>query len=138
MQAKEALQNLARRYTAAWCSQDAVSVAAFYSLNGRLSVNDAMPAIGRDAIAAVAQGFMTAFPDMCVIMEDLEFQAREDRAVYRWILTGTNSGPGGTGQQIHIRGFEEWELDGDLLILNSKGRFDEAEYLHQLTYGLAG
>jgi hypothetical protein len=46
----------ARGYTAAWCSQHAASVAAFFSPNGSLKVNDAPPAQGREAITAVAQG----------------------------------------------------------------------------------
>jgi hypothetical protein len=40
-------------------------------LDGSLLVNADTPAVGRDAITAVAQGFMNAFPDMQVIMDDL-------------------------------------------------------------------
>jgi uncharacterized protein (TIGR02246 family) len=58
------LRDLAKRYTAAWCSKDPERVAAVYSPNGSLSVNGAAPAVGRSAISEVAQGFMTAFPDM--------------------------------------------------------------------------
>ena len=42
-----------------------------------LSVNDAPPAVGRSAIAEVARGFMTTFPDMIVTFDKLE--ARGDR-----------------------------------------------------------
>jgi uncharacterized protein (TIGR02246 family) len=129
------LRHLAERYTAAWCSQDAASVAAFYSSDGSLSVNDGPPAIGRDAITEVAQGFMTTFPDMKVIMDDLDVY--EDRAVYRWTLTGTNTGPGGTGNRVHINGFEEWRIGADGLIAESRGHFDSAEYLRQLEQGVA-
>jgi hypothetical protein len=59
------------RYTAAWCSQDAASVAAFYSADGSLSVNDSAPAVGRSAITEVAQSLMTAFPDVRVVMDEL-------------------------------------------------------------------
>ena len=65
------LREFAVRYTAAWCSQDAASVAAFYSADGSLSVNDNAPAVGRGAITEVAQSFMTAFPDMRVIMDQM-------------------------------------------------------------------
>ena len=58
------LLDFAERYTAAWCSQNAASVAAFYSADGSLSVNDGAPAVGRSAMTEVAQSFMTAFPDI--------------------------------------------------------------------------
>ena len=50
------MKEFAGRYTTAWCSKDAASVAAFYSPNGSLRVNDGTPAVGRDAITGVAQG----------------------------------------------------------------------------------
>jgi hypothetical protein len=62
------LRDLAERYTAAWCSQDAASVACFFAPNGSLRVNDNAPAVGRAAITDVAQGFMSAFPDLRVLM----------------------------------------------------------------------
>jgi hypothetical protein len=82
-------------YAAAWCSQNAARVAGFYSLDGSLRVNADPPAVGRDAIAGVVQGFMAAFPDMNVITDDIAIDG--DQAVYRWTLVGTNTGPGGTG-----------------------------------------
>lgn len=130
------LRDFAQRYTAAWCSQDAASVAAFYSPGGTLSVNSGAPAVGRGAITEVAQGFMTAFPDMEVRMDDLLVQG--DRAFYRWTLTGTNTGPGGTGQRVRISGLEEWEIGIDGLIAESRGRFDEASYQRQLQQGIEG
>lgn len=93
-------------------------------------MNDAPPAIGRDTIAAVAQGFMIAFPDMKVTMDGLSVQ--DDHAVYRWTLTGTNTGPGGTGKRVEISGFEEWRISADGLIAESEGHFDSAEYQRQL------
>ncbi len=91
------LQDFAKRYTAAWCSQNASSVAACFAPNGSLSVNGA-PAVGRRAITEVAQGFMTAFPDMQLLMDDLLIQG--DRAVYHWTLIGTY-----TGQAAPVIGF---------------------------------
>jgi hypothetical protein len=40
----------------------------------------------------------------------------DGRAVYRWILTGTNTGPGGTGKAVRIAGCEEWTFGPDGLI----------------------
>jgi len=130
-----ALREFAARYTAAWCSQDAASVASFFAGNGSLKINEGEPSVGRIAITAAAQGFMTAFPDMVVTMDDVSGNGRG--AVYRWTLTGTNTGPGGTGKAVRISGFEEWTLGGDRLILQSLGHFDAAEYQRQLTAGRA-
>jgi len=127
------LRELGARYTAAWCSQNAASVAAFFADEGSLTINDGKPSVGRTAIAAAAQGFMTAFPDLVVAMDDVSLDG--DHAVYRWTLTGTNTGPGGTGKPVHIRGYEEWTIGTDGLIAESKGHFDETEYDRQLKGG---
>ena len=127
------LREFAERYTAAWCSQNPWRVAACYSPNGSLRVNSAAPAVGREAIREVAQGFMTAFPDMRVIMDEVVVQG--EGAVFHWTLVGTNTGPDGTGNRVRISGFEEWEFGGDGLIARSLGHFDEAEYQRQLQHG---
>src|SRR5215471_18033167 len=108
------LRDFAARYTAAWCSQDPASVAAFYAVEGSLTVNGGTPAVGRNAITEVARSFMTAFPDMRVVMDELLVQG--DRAEYHWTLIGTNTGPGGTGQR--------WQIEADGLIASSQGSFD--------------
>lgn len=122
------------RYTAAWCSQNAASVAAFFAEDGSLQINQGAPSVGRAAITKAAQGFMTAFPDMVVTMNGTEVQG--NHAVYRWTLTGTNTGPGGTGKAVRISGYEEWTFGADGLIVQSKGHFDEAEYQRQLSAGI--
>ena len=124
------LRDFGTRYTAAWCSHDAARVASFYAETGSLTINNGIPSIGRAAIAAAAQEFMTAFPDMVVTMDDVGLEA--DRAIYRWILTGTNTGPGGAGRAVRISGFEERTFEENGLIAASKGHFDEAEYGRQL------
>lgn len=127
------LRDFASRYTAAWCSQNPASVAAFYSERGSLRVNDDPPAIGRPAITQVAQSFMSAFPDLRVVMDDLRLQ---DEPEYHWTLFGTNSGPGGTGRRVRISGFERWRIGADGLIASSQGHFDVAEYRRQLEQGV--
>jgi uncharacterized protein (TIGR02246 family) len=128
------LRDLAERYTAAWCGNDPAGVAAFYAPNGSLRVNRADPAVGRDAIAEVARGFMTAFPDLKLTMGDLVIQG--DGAVYHWTFAGTNNGPGGTGKRVLFVGYEIWEFGADGLIAESRGHFDEASYHRQLEHGL--
>lgn len=130
------LREHAERYTAAWCSQNAASVAAFFSPRGSLRINGGFPAAGRQAIEAAAQGFMTDFPDMKVLMDDL--LALDDRAIYCWTLVGTNTGPGGTGRAVKIGGFEVWRIGADSLIAESEGHFDAAEYEQQLGEGAEG
>jgi hypothetical protein len=57
---------------------------------------------------------------------------RGDEAEYRWTLSGTNTGPDGTGQRVCVSGFEKWRMDGDGLIAASEGHFDAVEYGRQL------
>lgn len=109
-------------------------MAAHYSPEGSLRVNDRAAAVGRSAIAAVAQAFMTAFPDMKIFMDELFVE--EERTFYHWTLTGTNTGAGGKGKRVRISGFEEWRMDADGLIAESRGHFDQAEYQRQLEYGI--
>jgi len=125
-----ALRGFATRYTAAWCSQAAANVAAFYSPGGSLTVNSGAPAVGRTQITELAQSFMTAFPDMQVVMDDVIWQP--DRVEYHWTLIGTNTGPGGSGRPVPISGFEVWQFGTDGLIASSQGHFDSADYQRQL------
>lgn len=129
------LKEFARRYAQAWCSQDPESVAACYAREGSLKVNGDPPAVGRTAIADVARGFMRAFPDMEVKLDDLVIQS--DGVAFHWTLTGTNTGPDGTGQSVRISGCEVWQMNGHGLIAESKGSFDADEYERQLEHGAA-
>ncbi len=124
------LKEFGTRYTAAWCSQDPRRVAAFFAEGGSLKINDGVPAVGRMAITAAAQGFMTAFPDLVVTMDSV--MPDGGRAVYRWTLSGANTGPGGSRKAVRISGYEEWAFGADGLIAESKGHFDEADYNRQL------
>ena len=128
------LTKFATRYAEAWCSQNPESVAAFFAENGSLSVNDGPPAVGRAAIAEIARGFMRDFPDMVVTFDKV---VREPRGtVFHWTLTGTNTGPGGTGKRVRISGYELWKIDNDGLIAESKGYFDATDYERQLKDGV--
>lgn len=126
-----AKQRFALEYTTAWCSQNAASVASFFSPDGSLTINNGTPSIGRAAITAAAQSFMSAFPDLRILMDRII--ERDDRTEYHWTLIGTNTGPGGTGNPVRISGFESWLFDPDGLIRESEGHFDAADYRRQLT-----
>src|SRR6266404_2322201 len=120
------LADFATRYAAAWSRQNPASLTAFYAEDGSLTVNAGAPSVGRAATTATAQGFMTAFPDMVVKTE--EVRGDGSHATFRWIWTGTNTGPGGTGKSVRIKGYEEWTIGADGLIAESKGHYDEVEY----------
>ncbi|MEP6886250.1 MAG: ester cyclase [Gammaproteobacteria bacterium] len=130
------LNDYATRYTAAWCSQNAAAVAAFFSPAGSLKINEGNPSVGRMAITAAAQAFMTAFPDLLITMDKVTSDATGIE--YHWTLRGTNTGPGGTGKPVRIIGYEEWRFGSDGLIAESKGHFDAAEYERQVHAGTVG
>jgi len=119
------------RYAAAWSSQSAAAVAAFFAEQGSLQINAGTPSVGRVAIIAAAQSFMTAFPDMLVSMDELSLHG--DHTTFRWTLTGINTGPNGTGKLVRISGYEQWIFSENGLIHESKGHFNEAEYQRQLS-----
>jgi len=128
-----AVRNFATRYAAAWCSHDAAKVASFFAENGSLTINGGTPSVGRSAIAAAAQDFVTTFPDMVVILDGVEREG--GHVIFRWTLRGTNTGPGGTGRSVKISGYERWTMGEDGLIAASLGHFDAAEYQRQLMGG---
>ena len=130
----EKLREFAQRYAQAWCSQNPESVATFFAERGSISINNGPPAVGRAAIAREAQAFMTTFPDMVVTFDKLE--PTPNGVEFHWTLTGTNTGPGGTGKRVRISGYELWKIDNDGLVAESKGHFDAAEYERQLKHGV--
>ena len=132
----ESLQRFGTEYTAAWNSHDPGQVASFFAESGSLKVNDADPAVGREAIAEVARGFVTAFPDFVLEMDSVRIA---DGAVqYHWTFAGTNTGTDGTGNSVRFSGHEEWTIGEDGLVARSLGHFDEAEYARQLEFGVGG
>jgi uncharacterized protein (TIGR02246 family) len=126
----EEIEKFAQRYSAAWSGQDAAQLAACYAPDGSLSINENPPSVGREAIAAAAQAFMSELPDMVVTMQAIEPDG--EGFIYRWNLKGTNSGPEGNGNPVDINGYEEWTMSPDGLIQQSLGHMDEAEYQRQL------
>ena len=124
------LNEFAIRYAAAWSSQDSERLASHYAKNGVLQINDGDPSAGREAVTETARSFMTAFPDMVVSL--VELRRVGDEVQFHWHWTGTYTGPGGNGNAVDLRGYEQWTLDDEGLILQSLGYYDEAEYKRQL------
>jgi len=127
------LSDFGTRYAAAWSSQDPALLASFYAENGSLMVNGGPPSVGRPAVKNTVHSYMAAFPDMVVKMTKMEQQG--EHPVFYWLWTGTNTGPGGTGNFVRMVGYEEWTLGRDGLIVESRGHYDEAEYQRQLKVG---
>ena len=128
------LSAFAQRYTDAWNAHDAAASAACYAADGSLTINGGEPAEGRAAVQAVMQGFHDAFPDAVLTMDAV--QGAGDRAVFLWTYSGTNTGPGGTGNRVRFSGWEAWTLSPSGLVQRSLGNFDEDEYEHQLANGI--
>jgi hypothetical protein len=124
------LLEFARRYTEAWCSGEPARVAEHYAPGGSLTINGGSPAVGREAITEAARGFMDGFPDLRVELDELKSDG--DSPEYHWTLTGTNTGPGGTGRTVRISGFEQWTIGGDDLIAASLGSYDESDWDRQI------
>jgi predicted ester cyclase len=82
---------------------------------------------------AVAKAY-GALPDMQVYFADLV--ADRDRIEYHCTFTGTNTGPGGTGNAVRVHGLEWWTIDEDGLIAASLGSYDAEEYARQLAEGV--
>lgn len=124
------MKEFAVSYTRAWSSQNPASVAAHYAEDGSLRINNNEPSVGRDQLEATARSFMTELPDMVLTMDELSFDGV--RYIYRWTLDGTNSGPSGTGNAVHISGYEEWSINSEGLIQESQGHMDLDDYASQL------
>ena len=77
---------------------------------------------------------MSDLPDIVVMMDKVT--RKSDGTKFHWTLTGTNTGPGGTGKRVRISGYELWKIDHAGLIGESKGHFDSAEYERQLKHGV--
>ena len=125
-----ALWELAVRCSNAWSSRDPHGMAACYEEGGRQSINNGPPAVGRAALAAVAESDLTAFPDLQVALDQLLVAGNS--AFFVWTLTGTNTGPGGTGNFVRVSGIEVWEMGESGLIAESRGYYDSESYQRQL------
>jgi nuclear transport factor 2 (NTF2) superfamily protein len=124
----EQIEDIARNYTEAWCSRDPARVASHYVPGGTIAINGGEPA----GIAEVAGGFIAAFPDIEVFMDELLL--KDEVVEYHWTFTGTSAE---TGRWVRIPGCEEWTISAEGLIAASRGSYDQAEYDRQLREGAA-
>jgi hypothetical protein len=126
----EVAEKRAIAYAAAWCSHVPEDVASFFAAKGQIIINDGDPSVGTSGITSLAQGFIGAFPDIIVHMDD--FRSSGTHAIFNWTLEGHNTGPEGTGNYVKVRGWEYWRYDIDGLIAESLGHFDNADFERQI------
>ena len=122
------------RASAAWSGQDPEGVAACYEETASLTINQGPPATGRAELAATAAAYMDAFPDLQVTLDHLHVAG--DCAFWVWTLTGTNSGPGGSGNQVRVSGIEVWRIGASGLVAGSTGYYDASTYERQIAHGI--
>jgi predicted ester cyclase len=126
----EKMLEFGEKYTAAWNSKKPEKMASFYAEDGSLTVNKGTPAIGREQLAATANSYMEAFPDLKLTMDSLVADA--DTYRYHWTFSGTNTGPEGTGNKVIFSGFERWTMNNEGLVQKSIGTYDAEDYNRQL------
>ncbi|MCB1334299.1 MAG: nuclear transport factor 2 family protein [Roseivivax sp.] len=117
---------MAADYTAAWNSKSAEAVASFYADNGEIIINRGEPWTGRARVRDMAAGFYADVPDLTLTCDDIRCSGTH--AVYVWTFTGHDAT---TGKPLKISGWEEWELDGALKVVASRGWFDAEDYARQ-------
>ena len=122
-----AVEEMAHAYTAAWNSKSPEAVASFYAENGQIIINRGEPWIGRSGIQEMAAGFYKDVPDLSLTCNDI--RCAGSHAVFVWTFTGHHAG---TGRELSVRGWEEWELGDDLKVKASLGWFDAEEYARQV------
>ena len=126
---RDEVRDFARGYTEVWCSGDPIRVAGYFSPGGTIAINGGPPT----EITEVARSFMSTFPDLRLLMDDLV--VKDGLVEFHWTCVGTNTGSGGTGKRVRFSGFEEWTFGENGLVAESQGHYDQADYEHQLEHG---
>ncbi|UWQ83375.1 ester cyclase [Leisingera caerulea] len=125
------IADTARKYAEAWSSGDPDAVASYYAENGSITINRGDPIEGRKAVSEMAAGFYAEFPDLIVLLDHLRVAG--NHVMFGWTLEGTHSG---TGQKVRVPGWEEWDLDAEGKVAESRGWFDAGEYERQIAEGI--
>ena len=129
-----AVWDLVMRASKAWSSADPESVASCYEETASLTINRGKPSTGRAELAATAAGYMEAFPDLLVSVDHVLVAG--DSVFWVWTLTGSNTGPGGTGHRVRVSGIEVWTMGASGLVAKSIGYYDADTYNRQLIHGI--
>ena len=124
---QSALDDLATRYTAAWNSINPENVASFHQPTSSIIINHGEPSEGHAGLTAMAAGFHAEVPDLHLTCDGI--RGAGPHVVYLWTFTGHHAE---TGNPLHIRGWEEWELDEEMMVTAALGWFDGDDYARQV------
>jgi len=125
------IEKMAADYARAWSSGDPDAVASYFSETGTITINRGELISGRAAVAEMASGFYSGFPDLAVHLDHLRIAG--DHVMFGWVLEGTSAE---TGKRVRVPGWEEWDLDDNLKVTASRGWFDAAEFDRQVAEGV--
>jgi predicted ester cyclase len=109
-------------------------MASCYEDTASLTINGGTPSTGRRQLAATAASYMEAIPDLRVSVDQVLVAG--DSVFWVWTLTGTNTGPGCTGNRVRVSGIEVWTMGESGLVANSIGYYDAATYERQIAHGI--
>ena len=124
------LQDFARRYTDAWNSHDAGSLALFFEPDATYKVNDGEPYTGAAGIARMYQETLAEYPDFEIILDGVS--GSETGATYLWTFVGTYVD---TGRVVRLSGTENWTFSEGGLIKEALELYDANDLQRQLTGG---
>lgn len=115
--------DLIREYVAAWESRDPDRIAAFHAPAGifQLHSGDAGPVHGREAIRDAFAAFLTQFPDLTFVEQELI--EGEWGWVVCWRMSAALAQPFAVGERVAEPG-ARFEIDAIDMITASRGRID--------------
>lgn len=102
-----------------WSQRDGQVVAGMYTEDGvRHVIADNVRAVGREEIAANAQGLMDVMPDEVVEVRQVS-EGTNNTVTVEWVLKGTHQhdAPGwpAKGEQVNLLGVSVCDMEGDLI-----------------------
>jgi uncharacterized protein (TIGR02246 family) len=115
----------------AWNAMTPDKVALTYAPDAIFIINRGDPMNGRADIAEMAAGFMAEFPDMHLTCDTMHFA--DGHMVYTWTFEGHHVE---TKNLACFKGWEEWDLNEDMLVQSSLGWYDAQEYERQVAEGV--
>lgn len=124
---------LANQYVDAWSAHDAGRVAALFSPDGTLQINDQPPAAGREAVTDAVTRELDRVPDSRLVADGTSVDGMH--AVVRWTLSGSSTDAIGARSYVRISGEDDWTIGRDSLLAAVVRHYDEAELARQLRNG---
>lgn len=122
---------LVAKHIEAWNVYSPEKVSETYAKDARFIINQGEPMNGRSDIAEMAAGFMAEFPDMVLSCENIFIAGKH--MVYTWTLNGHHID---TKNAVNVTGWEEWDLNDDMLVQSSLGWYDASDYERQVAEGV--